>query len=79
MFTLTQSLHGWLGTVVGFVIGLIPLIIAHEFGHMLMAKLMGVWAREFGIGYPPRIMKQGKKGNSLKNTVYMRNQHGVAS
>jgi regulator of sigma E protease len=57
MFTLTQSLHGWLGTVVGFVIGLIPLIIAHEFGHMIMAKLMGVWAREFGIGYPPRIMK----------------------
>ena len=52
-----QSLNGWLGTVMGFVVGLLPLIIVHEFGHMIMAKLMGVWAREFGIGYPPRIIK----------------------
>ncbi len=57
MTFITASLNGWLGTVLGFVIGLIPLIILHEFGHMLMAKLMGVWANEFGIGYPPRIAR----------------------
>ncbi len=48
---------GWTGAVIGFVVALVPLVILHEFGHLLMAKYFGVWAREFGIGYPPRIMK----------------------
>lgn len=43
--------------VIGFVVTLVPLIILHEIGHMLMAKYLGVWAREFGIGFPPRITK----------------------
>ena len=46
-----------LGMVIGFVVTLVPLIILHEIGHMLMAKYLGVWAREFGIGFPPRITK----------------------
>jgi regulator of sigma E protease len=46
-----------LGLIVGFLVCLIPLIIVHEFGHFMMARLIGVWAREFGIGYPPRIVK----------------------
>lgn len=56
MPSLLSALNGLLGLVSGFVIGLIPLIVLHEFGHLLMAKLNGVWAREFGIGYPPRII-----------------------
>jgi regulator of sigma E protease len=46
-----------LGLIVGFLVCLIPLIIVHELGHFIMARLIGVWAREFGIGYPPRIVK----------------------
>lgn len=46
-----------LGMVIGFVVTLVPLIILHEIGHMLVAKYFGVWAKEFGIGYPPRITK----------------------
>lgn len=46
-----------LGMIVGFLVCLIPLIIVHELGHFFMARLLGVWAREFGIGYPPRIVK----------------------
>ena len=46
-----------LGMVIGFVVTLVPLIILHEIGHMLVAKYFGVWAREFGLGYPPRITK----------------------
>lgn len=57
MLNLIQGFDGWVGTILGFVIGLIPLILVHEFGHFIMAKLMGVWALEFGIGYPPRIIK----------------------
>ena len=43
--------------VIGFVVTLVPLIILHEIGHMMVAKYFGVWAKEFGIGYPPRITK----------------------
>ncbi len=46
-----------LGMIGGFIVGLIPLIIVHEFGHLIMAKFTGVWAREFGIGFPPRIAR----------------------
>ena len=46
-----------LGMIVGFIVCLIPLILVHELGHFVMARLLGVWAREFGIGYPPRIVK----------------------
>lgn len=46
-----------LGMIVGFLVCLIPLIVVHEIGHFVMARLIGVWAREFGIGYPPRILK----------------------
>lgn len=45
------------GMVVGFLVALIPLIIVHELGHMFTAKALGVWVREFGIGFPPRIKK----------------------
>lgn len=33
---------------------LIALIIVHEFGHFIAAKLSGMRVDEFGIGYPPR-------------------------
>ncbi len=49
-------MEGPLGGVLGFIVALIPLILLHELGHFLMAKKVGVWVREFGIGYPPRIL-----------------------
>lgn len=36
------------------------LITIHEFGHFLMAKLMGVQVNEFAIGMGPRLLKWGK-------------------
>ena len=50
-------INNGLGMIVGFIVCLIPLILVHELGHFFMARLLGVWAREFGIGYPPRIVK----------------------
>ena len=41
------------------------LVIIHEFGHFVTAKLSGVKVDEFGIGFPPRIY-----GKSFKGTVY---------
>lgn len=51
--------------VVGFIL-VILLIVAHEFGHFLVARRNGVVAEEFSIFFPPRIFKKrikSKKGD----------------
>ncbi len=45
------------GSLIAFLVALVPLIIIHELGHFIAARLSGVWVREFGIGYPPRMLK----------------------
>ena len=40
-----------------FILGLAALILLHEFGHFLVARLLKVEVEEFGIGFPPRIVK----------------------
>src|SRR3989344_318302 len=47
------------------VIGiLVLLIVVHEFGHFIVAKLFGVQVDEFGIGYPPRAFSFGRWGGT---------------
>lgn len=45
----------FLGVIVGLIV-LICLVVAHEFGHFLMARKNGVTVEEFGIGFPPRAV-----------------------
>ena len=42
---------------------IVPLVLAHELGHFLMARRAGVTVHEFGIGFPPRaaILRRGKE------------------
>src|SRR4030042_1130422 len=42
-------------TIVVFLVMLSILVMAHEFGHFITAKLSGVKVEEFGLGFPPRI------------------------
>lgn len=42
-----------------FIIILSFLVVIHELGHYLVAKLCGVKVEEFGLGYPPRAVKLG--------------------
>ncbi|MDP3785045.1 MAG: RIP metalloprotease RseP [bacterium] len=42
-------------TIAIFLIILIILVLAHEFGHFITAKLAGVKVDEFAFGFPPRI------------------------
>lgn len=42
-------------TVILFILVLVALIVVHEFGHFVVAKLSGMRVDEFGIGYPPRV------------------------
>ena len=48
--------------IIAFIIILVILVIAHEFGHFITAKSRGVQVLEFGIGFPPRIwgIKRGE-------------------
>jgi regulator of sigma E protease len=43
---------------------LVLLIVTHEFGHFIMAKIFGVRVDEFGVGYPPRAFSFGKWGGT---------------
>jgi regulator of sigma E protease len=51
-------------TIIAFLGILAVVIIAHEFGHLITAKLAGVTVEEFGIGFPPRLLSF-KSGGTL--------------
>lgn len=54
-------------TILLFVLVLVALIVVHEFGHFVAAKLSGMRVDEFGIGYPPKIV--GKKFGETEYTL----------
>jgi len=43
------------GSIIIFIGVLIVLILVHEWGHYIVAKLTGMRVDEFGIGFPPKI------------------------
>ncbi|MBX9765084.1 RIP metalloprotease RseP [Patescibacteria group bacterium] len=50
-----------------FIIMLVVLIVGHEFGHLIAAKLSGMKVPEFGIGFPPKLW--GKKIGDTEYTI----------
>ena len=44
-----------INSVVPFVAIIVVLVVVHELGHFVTAKLAGVRVQEFGLGYPPRL------------------------
>jgi len=50
--------------IIAFIISLLLLVVAHEFGHFIIARKAGVTVHEFSIGMGPKIMTIGtdKKG-----------------
>jgi len=44
-------------TIVSFVVVLGVLVFFHELGHYWVAKRHGIKVEEFGMGYPPRLIK----------------------
>ena len=51
--------------LIQFIIGLAILIFIHELGHFFAAKLFKVQVEEFGIGFPPRLVKLFKAGGTI--------------
>ncbi len=60
----------WLNVVfwlVGtLIVVLAPIILIHELGHFVFAKLAGVRVEEFGFGFPPRLLKLWRGQGYLK-------------
>ena len=44
-----------IGTIAAFIGILVVLVLVHEIGHFVTAKMAGITVEEFGIGFPPRI------------------------
>ena len=53
--------------IIIFIVILAILILAHEFGHFIVAKKSGIRVDEFGIGFPPKIW--GKKFGETEYTI----------
>ena len=51
-----------------FIVALSILVLVHEWGHFMAAKINGVKVEEFGLGLPPRII-----GKKIKGTIYSLN------
>ena len=54
-------------TIILTILFISALIIAHEFGHLIVAKLFNISVQEFSIGFPPRIWS--KKIGETKYSV----------
>ena len=48
-----------------FIVVIVALIVVHEFGHFVAAKLSGMHVDEFGLGYPPRAAVIAKAGGTV--------------
>lgn len=54
----------FLMSILAFALVLIPAIIIHELGHFLAAKLAGISVLEFAIGWPPRMARLFRWGET---------------
>src|SRR5436190_3098757 len=52
-------------TVVLFLFILGALVIIHELGHFVTARLAGIRVLEFGLGFPPRARVLSNHGDTL--------------
>lgn len=52
-----SSIAGTLQTIVSFILILGFLVFFHELGHYWVARRNGIIVDEFGMGYPPRLVK----------------------
>jgi regulator of sigma E protease len=58
-------------TIVLFLVVLGGLVLVHELGHFITARLAGVRVLEFGIGFPPRARILRSKGETLYTLNWM--------
>src|SRR5258707_12839959 len=61
-------MRGPLGVVATIVLSIVvlgSLVLIHELGHFVVARLAGIRVLEFGIGFPPRARVLRSRGETL--------------
>src|SRR5258707_10067349 len=61
-------MRGPLGVVATIVLSIVvlgSLVLIHELGHFVVARLAGIGVLEFGIGFPPRAKILRRRGETL--------------
>ncbi|MDX1616935.1 MAG: M50 family metallopeptidase [Candidatus Promineifilaceae bacterium] len=48
-----------------FALVLTPIILVHELGHFVAARLSGIRVEEFGLGFPPRAVKLFERAGTV--------------
>lgn len=69
-------------TILIFLAVLSVLVVVHELGHFLAARLVKVKVEEFGLGFPPRLLGWFKNGRGHWRTIgfrAQRHQHTIFS
>ncbi len=51
-----MELPGFVWALGGFFLILTPIILVHEWGHFIAARLSNIKVEEFGLGFPPRAV-----------------------
>ncbi|GAB4574064.1 MAG: RIP metalloprotease RseP [Anaerolineae bacterium] len=57
-------MNDFLLSLASFAIMLVPTILLHELGHFIAGKLVGITILEFGLGFPPRLVKLFERGGT---------------
>lgn len=52
-------------TVLSFILVMGIVVFVHELGHLVAAKRNGIVVEEFGLGYPPRVLKLFERGGTV--------------
>lgn len=55
----------FLWAVGGFLLILTPLILIHEYGHFIAARLSKIRVEEFGLGFPPRAVTLFERNGTI--------------
>lgn len=56
-------------TIIIFILIIAVLILAHEFGHFIVAKKAGMKVEEFGIGFPPKLFSWKPKKSDTTYSI----------
>ncbi|MGD0249027.1 MAG: M50 family metallopeptidase [Candidatus Limnocylindrales bacterium] len=54
-----DGLFFWLRAIPLLLLILVPLVLVHEFGHFIVARLVRIRVLEFGLGFPPKAKVLG--------------------
>src|SRR3954468_10811439 len=63
MLAFTTWIASFLHSIFAFIIILVPLVVFHEFGHFVFARIFGVKAEIFSVGFGPKLWSR-KKGET---------------